>query len=168
MKARIFTLAAAVTIAATPLAAQSATANFNATATVVSALSVAQANDLAFGNVFPGVPATVVITDANAALIEFAGANNAEVTLQFGALPTNLSDGTNNLAISFVGNTAGVNTVNNPATATSFDPTVLQTVNLSGSGALFSWLGGTVSPIPAQVANNYTAALTLVATYTGN
>ena len=168
MKARVFTLAAVVSIAATPLAAQSATANFNATATVVAALSVQAQQNLAFGNVFPGLVDAVPYTNANAALIEFGGANGAEVTLQFGALPTDLNSGGNLLPIAFSATDAAHNTVNNRATATSFDPTVLQTVNLSGSGSLWAYLGGTVTPAAAQVAGVYSAALSLVATYTGN
>lgn len=169
MKARILSLAAAATVLAAPLAAQSATANFNATATVVAALSVQATQDLQFNSVFPGLAESVGPDNADGALIEFGGANNAEVTLDFGTLPTQMTSGGNNMPISFSATDGRYNTVNDRVTgATTFDPSVVQTTNLSGTGSLWVYLGGSVTPGAAQAPGAYTAAISLVATYTGN
>ena len=146
--------------------AQAQTANISATATVLTPLTLTGTAPLAFGNVYPGVAKVVAPADAGSGRFTFAGANNAQVSFTFPSNPTNLTSGGNNLPI---GTYTGLhNTTNTPA-GTSFTPGVTATLaNLSGSGALFLFIGATVSPTVTQAAGSYTGTITLNAVYTGS
>lgn len=143
-------------------AAQSNTGSITATAVVQQPISVTGAVNLSFGNVFPGVPATVLLTDAGAGRFDVAGQANAPVTLSFTALPANLGFGLNNLPVAF---TSGYNATNNAAGATSFTPASGATTSLSGTGVLFVFVGGTVTPAVNQAAGTYTGTITLQVAY---
>lgn len=153
----------ALVIGLAPLAsAQSNSGSITATAVVQQPISVTGAVNLSFGNVFPGVPATVALTDAGAGRYDVAGAASAPVTLSFTTLPGNLTFGANNLPVVF---TSGYNATNTAAGATSFAPAGGATTALSGTGALFVFLGGTVTPAVNQAAGTYTGTITLQVTY---
>lgn len=142
--------------------AQSNSGSITATAIVQQPISVTGAVNLSFGNVFPGVAATVALTDAGAGRFDVAGQANAPVTLAFTTLPGNLASGANNLPIVF---TSGYNPSNSAAGATSFAPGSGATTALSGTGTLFVFLGGTVTPAVNQAAGTYTGTITLQVTY---
>jgi hypothetical protein len=84
------------------------------------------------------------------------------VNLGFTTLPTNLTFSGNNLPVSF---TSGYNGSNSAAGATGFAPGSGAATSLSGTGTLFVFLGGTVTPAVNQVAGTYTGTVTLQVTY---
>ena len=142
-------------------AAQSA--NITATANVFSAITVTGAQNLAFGNVFPGVNKVVAATDAAAGRFDLTGQNSANVNLTF-TLPAQLTSGGNNLPI---GTWTGYrNTTNSQTGGTAFTPSAAATAAaFSGTGGLFVFVGATVSPAAAQAAGSYTGTVTLTAAY---
>jgi hypothetical protein len=155
-------LAAGLSVGAMKAEAQNS-ANINATATVLSALTVTGANDLQFGNVTPGVNKTVAITDAGAGRFNVVKAANQGVTLTF-TLPTNLSDGSNNLPIGSW--TGGWNASATPVGATAFTPSAAGTNTTATAGTtIFVYVGATVTPAAAQVAGSYTNTVTMSAVY---
>ena len=181
MKARILGTAAAlglsVALVAPNAEAQVASASITATASIQVQLSAVAGGNLDFASVFPGATKTVLTSDAAAGSFELTGADNAEITVSFPVLPTDLSDGAaipNLLPITF-GGTAGASnsSVNNRTAGTvSFDPSVGQTARLSTApapvvGKMWVYLGGSVTPA-LQPAGVYTATVTLNAAYTGN
>lgn len=154
-----------------PVAAQTASANVNATADVQVALSAAGNQDLAFGNVFQGTNPAVTPADANSGEFQISGALNAEINVTFPSLPANLLDqatSTVNLPISFGASDAAWNTTNNRGTASTFDPSVGTTQRLDAStGLMFVYVGGTLT-VTTQAAGIYDAQITVNAAYTGN
>ena len=155
-------LAAGLSLGAGALQAQTS-ANINATATVLAALTVAGANDLQFGNVTPGVNKTIAIADAGAGRFDVTKAANSGVALSF-TLPTNLTSSGNNLPIGSW--TGGWNTSATPAGATTFTPSATATNTTVTAGTTLSvYVGATVSPAAAQAAGSYTGVETLSAVY---
>ena len=163
---RILTKVSAVVVAFLSLNAAGASAqsaNINATATVFQAITVTGARDLAFGNVFPGVAKTVVVSDATSGRFDLTGQSSGNVNVSF-TLPTNLTSGANNLPIGTW--TGCTNATNTTTGCTSFTPSAGATASaFSGAGALFVWVGGTVSPAANQAAGAYTGVVTLTAAY---
>lgn len=145
------------------------TGDILATANVLQPLVVSNnLNDLDFGDVFPGVAKSIAYSDATAGQWSVNGYLGAEVQMSF-TLPANLVSGGNNLPISFAATDAGYNTANAVGGATTFDPAAGATTNLdAGSGDLFVWLGGTVTPAGAQPAGVYSNTVSLDVVYTGN
>jgi hypothetical protein len=144
-------------------AAQAQSANITATATVFQAMTVTGARTLDFGNVFPGVAKTIAVAAATSGRFDLTGQSSANVNVSF-TLPTNLTSGANNLPIgSWTGCTNATNTTTG---CTSFTPSASTTATaFSGAGALFVWVGGTVTPGGAQAAGTYTGTVTLTAAY---
>ncbi|HEY7637281.1 MAG TPA: hypothetical protein VH763_17140 [Gemmatimonadales bacterium] len=153
-------LAASLSFGAATVQAQSAT--IQATATVLSAITVTGTN-LAFGNVTPGVNKTVAITDAGAGEFTVTKAAATSVALTF-TLPTQLTSGGNTMPI---GTWTGGwnNTANNAAGATTFTPSAAATTVPSGGANLWVWVGGTVSPAAAQAAGPYTGNVSMQVVY---
>ena len=143
-------------------AAQSNSGSITATAQVQQPVNVVGAVNLTFGNVFPGVNKSVLLTDAGAGRFDVTGQASTPVNLAFTALPTNLANGGNNLPVSF---TSGYNTTNSAAGATSFAPGGGASTSLSGTGSLYVFLGGSVTPAVNQAAGTYTGTVTLQVTY---
>ena len=155
-------LAAAISLGAASAEAQTS-ANIQATATVLSAVTVTGASDLQFGNVTPGVNKTIAIADAGAGRFDLQKAATQGVTLSF-TLPTDLSDGTNNLPIGTW--TGGWNTSATPAGATTFTPSAGGTNTAVAAGTTLSvYVGATVSPAVGQVAGSYSGTVTMSAIY---
>ena len=154
-------LAAILSLAAS--AAQAQSANITATATVFQAMTVTGARTLDFGNVFPGVASTIAVAAATSGRFDLTGQASANVNVSF-TLPTDLNSGANLLPIgSYTGCTNATNTT---AGCTAFTPTAGTTATaFSGAGALFVWVGGTVTPGPAQAAGVYNGTVTLTAAY---
>lgn len=159
-----FTLLLAFTV--TQSFAQNVTVS--SSGTVLQPLSVT-GTDLSFGEeIFPGINEVVERTATGAAQLDISGEGSKEITATF-TLPTELSDGTNALPITFSGTDAGHATASaEQGTATGFDPSNALTTTLSESGELFIWLGGTVEPASNQTAGIYDADITLDTVYTGN
>jgi hypothetical protein len=154
----VFT-ALALGLGTASLHAQSGT--INATATVLSAITVNGAKDLDFGNVTPGVNKAVAITDAGAGRFDVTKAAATAVALTF-TLPANLTSGGNNLPIGSW--TGGYNTSNSPVGATGFTPSAAAT-NTGSVGNIWVFIGATVSPGAGQAAGAYTGAVTMQVAY---
>ena len=132
---------AAGLLALTATAGQAQSANINATATVLTAITVTGANPLAFGNVFPGVAKTVAITDAGAGRFDLTGQTSANVNIAF-TLPANLTSGGNNLPIGIVDRVSERNRhhhrwyrVHSRSPATRLQPSVARAHSSSSSAA---------------------------------
>jgi len=162
---RIATRVSAVVAALFSLAtaAQAQSANITALATVFQPISFASTRNLDFGNVFPGVAKTVGVAAATSGQFEMAGQASANVNLSF-ALPTNLTSAGNNLPIGTW--TGCTNATNTTTGCTSFTPSGSATPSaFSGTGALWVFVGATVTPAAGQAAGNYTGTVTLTAAY---
>lgn len=130
----------------------------SARATVVSALTVAGAADLAFGNVAQS--SSKVVPAKTGGRFTVNGAASQPVSVSF-ALPSNL--GHPAVAIGtwtgLWGTTPGV------GAASAFVPAgPPATFTLSSGGRLFFWIGATVTTTAAPV-GNYTSPLTLTVVY---
>ena len=162
---RTLTRVSAVVAALFSLAtvAQAQSANINATANVYAAMTVTGARDLDFGNVFPGVNKTVGVAAATSGRFDLTGQASSNVNLTF-TLPANLTSGANNLPIGTW--TGCTNATNTTTGCTAFTPSGSASPSaFSGAGALFVWVGGTVSPAANQAAGSYTGTVTLTAAY---
>src|SRR5215475_13627112 len=87
--ATLFSAVTAVTLSLGAASLQAQSATIQATATVLSAITVTGTN-LAFGNVTPGVNKTIAITDAGAGVFAVTKAAASSVALTF-TLPTVLN-----------------------------------------------------------------------------
>ncbi|MGH7704183.1 MAG: DUF4402 domain-containing protein [Gemmatimonadales bacterium] len=165
---RVFTTVSAGMVLALSLGASAAfgqtnSASITATALVQQPINVTGAVQLDFGRVFPGVNKSVVVTSASAGRFDVTGQASAPANLSF-VLPATLTSAGNNLPI---GSWAGHwNTTNNATTGTNFTPSAgLTPVTFSGTGGLFTFVGGTVTPAVSQAAGTYTGTVTLTVTY---
>src|SRR3989442_5740014 len=87
---------AALVLTSTALQAQTNNASITATANVQTPINVLGAQQLSFGNVFPGVNKTVAATDlTNAGRFDVTGQASSPVTISF-TLPATLSSGSGN------------------------------------------------------------------------
>lgn len=166
LRIRLSSLALAAALAAAaaaPAFAQSGTVN--ATANVVTPLTVTPLSALAFGNVYPGVSKTVAPADAGAGKLSVSGYAGAQVALSF-TVPSTLTSGTNSLPIA---SWTGVHNTANSSSGTAFTPSATATnANLNGSGDLWVFLGAQVTPTAGQAAGTYSSTVTMTVAYTGN
>jgi Domain of unknown function (DUF4402) len=162
---RIVTRVSAVVAAFFSLAtaAQAQSANIQALATVYQPISVSGNRDLDFGTVFPGVAKSIGVAAATSGQFQLGGQASGNVDLTF-TLPTNLVSGGNNLPIgTWTGCTSPTNTTTG---CTTFTPSGTATGSaFSGAGALWVFVGATVTPAAAQAAGNYSGTVTLTAAY---
>ena len=87
----------ALVIGASAVQAQTNNASITATASVQTPINVVGAQQLNFGNVFPGVNKTVAATDlTNAGRFDVTGQASTPVTLSF-TLPASLTSGANTM-----------------------------------------------------------------------
>jgi hypothetical protein len=148
--------------------AASAQAQNNASATVTAAvqqpITVTKNNDLAFGNVFPGVDKTIAVSNAGAAKFTVAGQAVTSVNLTF-SLPATITSGSNNLTIANW--TGHHNTVDLSSGGTTFTPSASPTTaTLSAVGGnLFVYVGATAQPTASQPAGNYSGSMTMTVVY---
>ena len=161
-KLSLAVLALAV-IGASAVQAQTNSASITATANVQTPINVVGANALAFGNVFPGVNKTVAATDlTNAGRFDVTGQNSTPVTLSF-TLPATLSSGANTMPIDTY---TGISALNSAQTGgVGFNPVTGASPTLSGTGALFVWIGARVTPATNQAQGVYTANVTMTVVY---
>ena len=162
-KAALATLVLAL-LAAGSVRAQGVNGSISATATVQSPITVTGAQNLAFGNVFPGVSKTIAYSDAtNGGHFSVTGQASTPVTYSF-TLPTNLTSAGNNLPI---GSWTGyVNTTNSTSGGAAITPSATPAGStLSAGGALFLFVGATVTPANNLPAGSYTGTVTLTVSY---
>jgi hypothetical protein len=153
----------AVTLSLGVASANAQSTNIQATATVLSAISVT-GTDLQFGNVTPGVNKTIAITAAGAGKYAVTKANSSPVSLAF-TLPANLN-GPSASTMPIGTWTGGYNnTADVPGSATAFTPSATPTVVPSGGASLWVYVGATVSPGAAQTAGAYTGTVTMSIAY---
>lgn len=165
---RILTVAIVVALLA-PSAAFAVTGTIQATANVLNALTVTDnLRTLDFGDVFPGAAKSIAFSDPTSGKWRVDGELGAEVQMNF-ILPANLTQGANNLPISFGATDAGYFATDAVFSAVQFDPNTGTTGVLdAGAGTGFVWLGGTVTPGAVQAPGVYTAVVSLDVVYTGN
>lgn len=154
---------------------------FNASANVLSSLSVTNTDDLEFRNVIQGAnksvgadvtSGVVTATYGDGQLADFAITGTA--SKEVGAYITNSNDlvdgASNSLTITnFVGYANATNSLSG-ATETT-DPTSWSNrinVTLDASGDGYMWIGATVQPAGSQAAGAYNGTQTLTFYYTGN
>jgi hypothetical protein len=159
--ATLFSAVTAVTLSLGAASLQAQSATIQATATVLSAITVTGTN-LAFGNVTPGVNKTIAITDAGAGVFAVTKAAASSVALTF-TLPTVLN-GPSASTMPIGTWTGGWNTSNSAAGATAFTPSATAT-NVGSTGNIWVFVGGTVSPAGAQTAGAYTANVSMQVAY---
>jgi hypothetical protein len=160
---RLSLAVAALILTRTVAQAQTNNASITATASVQTPINVVGAQQLAFGNVFPGVNKTVAATDlTNAGRFDVTGQASTPVTLSF-TLPATLSSGGNTMPIVSY---TGVHAQDNVQTAgTGFAPASGATPTLNASGQLWVWVGAQVQPATNQAAGVYTGSITMTVVY---
>ena len=164
MKTSIKSLLTAVLLllTGTALHAQdSGSADINASANVLDAISVNGVAPLTFGDVARNSISSIEASDTeNRGQFTISGSDRT-VLLTF-ALPENLTDGTNDLPISFSDTDA---IWNNGGPDTSFDPNEPNTEATIADGDVDVFIGGSVDVDENQAAGNYTGTITLTAEY---
>lgn len=155
--------ALALVLGAPALQAQTNSASITATATVQTPINVVGAQQLSFGNVFPGVNKAVAATDlANGGRFDVTGQASAPVTVSF-TLPATLASGANTLPIDTY---TGVHADNAAQTGgVAFNPVTGASPTLSATGGLFVWVGARVVPATNQAQGVYTANITMTVVY---
>jgi hypothetical protein len=149
-----------------------------ATATVLTALTVTAPQDLQFGDVLQGVPNSVdkgtdLAGGIGAGIFRISGSAANEVTAYM-QLPDyiSLADGSDRMVISFASDDANYNATAaaTPSTAgaTSCDPHSIPNLTLSAAGDMALFLGGTVFPTVDQTAGAYSGDIVLTVAYNGN
>jgi spore coat protein U-like protein len=160
---RLTLVVAALVLTSTAAQAQTNNASITATASVQTPINVAGVQQLDFGNVFPGVNKPVAATDlANAGRFDVTGQASTPVTLSF-TLPATLSSAGNTMPIVSY---TGVHALNAAQTGgVGFAPASGASPTLSGTGALFVWVGAQVQPATNQAAGVYTGSITMTVVY---
>jgi len=133
------------------------------------ALTVTGEQDLQFGSVLPGLPTPVSPADGTSAgQFQIRGERDAEVVVQL-TLPTALvAQGGVELPLAFGFADGRWGTRPSIGQSQGFDPNVPLVAQLSRSGRLYIWLGGTAEPLPSQAPGIYSAAINITVAYTGN
>ncbi|MCP4582474.1 MAG: DUF4402 domain-containing protein [candidate division Zixibacteria bacterium] len=136
------------------------------------AQTVTATNDLLFGDIFAGVPKTILKTSAaSAAEFTVTGTSGDELTLTFD-LPTYLSTTGANMQVFFGNIDCAIDSTNPPdqsdPSADDLNPHEVQTYRFGSSGQLNVWLGGKLVPGLVQKAGNYVATIRLTAVLTGD
>ncbi len=156
-------MALGLSLGASTASAQTNTANITARAVVQAPINVTANQNLDFGNVFPGVNATIAATAAAAGSFSITGQASAPAKMTF-TLPPTLASGVNTLTI---GTWTGYwNTINSQVGGTAFIPSAAVTPGtFSATGNMFTFVGATVTPPSNQPAGTYTGSVTLTVTY---
>jgi len=154
---------AALVLTGTALQAQTNNASITATATVQTPINVLGAQQLSFGNAFPGVNKVVAATDlTTAGRFDVTGQASTPVTLSF-TLPATLGSGANTMPIV---NYSGMHALlATQVGGVAFTPSAGANPTLSGLGALFVWIGAQVQPATNQAAGVYTGSISMTVVY---
>lgn len=158
----------------------------NATAIVLTNLAFDNAagkkQDLHFGHVYQNwnktlsttgtaTPYTGDVSLLSVGKVSVTGASNRGVNYSL-TLPANLSDGTNNLPVSFTGSnyayySGSLDAANSGANAPDIATSTFEKF-LSATGNGYLYIGGTAQPGAAQAASTYTSTITIAIQYSGN
>jgi len=164
----------AIIIAAAPAAVSAQEVGIiQATATVVSGLTVIPSHNLEFGIVTPGVNRSIDKTQ-----VGFAGewtingqssaAGNVKVNvtsaLDHASTAAVMPVLFNSTDASYDDETGGGQT--SPTAA--INPALISTVNLGAGGSLMVWIGGQANPTVSQSGGSYSGDIELTVTLTGN
>jgi uncharacterized protein DUF4402 len=138
-------------------------ASATVTATVQQPITVTKNNDLSFGSVLPGIDKSIAVTAGGAAKFTVAGQASTPVNLTF-TIPATITSSGNNLALAnWTGHYA---TTDVTSGGTTFTPSASATsATLSGSGALYVYVGATAQPTSSQPAGSYTGSMTMTVVY---
>jgi hypothetical protein len=143
------------------------TSSITAKGTVLAPISVVSKNDLNFGtSILPGIPVSVDKSDYyNAGKFSLAGVSFKQISISLD-LPTDLSNGSSNMPITFGTSDAG--TRMSYYYIIAFNPNASTTAYFGFDGKLDVLLGGKVSPSHTQEAGNYQATVQISLAYTGS
>ena len=153
----------------TPVAAQAtATANINATATVVglTPLAATGVNDLDFGAVVAGFPASPDVANlaSQAGRFDVTGEPAAPVSVDF-TLPVELTGiGAAVIPISFAA-TDGLEWTTFPTAYSTFDPNFPHFTAIDAAGNLTIGITGTINPAAAVISGAYSGTVVLTVAY---
>ena len=148
-----------------------------ASGTVLTIIAASATQDLAFGNIFQGVPKSIGYNnDASSAIFTVTGEASAGINLQL-ILPeyVSLSDGSDRMTIIFSSTAAAVDTTTvTPSTVSASDGWINQNpYNLPAAAVIGSagttkiYLGGKIVPSTDQIPGAYSGDLVLSVTYNG-
>lgn len=133
--------------------------------------TVAGVQDLAFNNIFPGVPKTVSKKSSDAMEFTVTGTVNAEVSLIL-TLPDYMSTTGANMSLFFFNTDCQIDStaIGDQASPTydNLNPHLTLTYSLGPNGKLTVWLGAQVVPRLVQKSGSYSSTIRLTAVYTGN
>ena len=130
------------------------------TPTAVRAQSVVGIQGLSFGTVIPGVPTTVLQTDAvRAGQFRVSGVlvRNVTITFTLPTVMTRIGAPAATMPLTFLNNSAGFTTVFQGNTP--FNPNAPYNETIWFNATIT--LGGRVSPSPTQLGGNYTANIVM-------
>lgn len=132
----------------------------------VRPLTASSRQDLTFGTIIAGIPATVLRTDAlNAGQVELRGQRNTQVRVDI-TLPAAMARvGGGSVPLVFGAADGGYSTSGTIATATAFDPRAPLIATLSAAGRLYVYLGGQAQPATQQTPGAYSATITVTVAY---
>ena len=147
-------------------------ATIQATATVVSSLTVIGTNNLQFGTVTPGTNKSVdKSTVGFAGEWSITGTSSAELDIQW-VLPDSLktADSLSAMRINFNSTDASYSTGAGTQSSPNgiFNPNGPVVQRLGAGGAMTIWIGGTVFPRISQTGGDYAADVMLIVAYTGS
>ncbi len=148
-----------------------------ASGTVLTIIAASATQDLAFGNIFQGVPISIGYNnDASSAIFTITGEASAGINLQL-ILPeyVSLSGGSDRMTIIFLSTDAAVDTTTaTPSTVTGSDgwinqnPYFLPAAAVIGSaGTTKIYLGGKIVPSTDQAPGAYSGDIVLSVSYNG-
>ncbi|HET7565195.1 MAG TPA: hypothetical protein VFJ96_09395 [Gemmatimonadaceae bacterium] len=128
-------------------------------------VQVARVQDLTFGNVFPGVPITVPLTDSRAGQYTLVNGTGRALTVQLVfVLPSTLATGGGALMpVQFGPASAGFSATGSLGSMVPFDPSIPFTATIAAKTTARVFLGGTLQPTGGQAFGSYTATITLTA-----
>lgn len=154
------------------MAAAQGTASIQAVANVSTiALSAGFVQELDFGVVVAGAPTTIDPRSGLAGAFVIHGTRNAEIQVTI-TLPAALTLGGSSMPIAFGPNAGCHRNRNQLNNCTYFDPAAPLIVRIRNQNPpdnhYWVWIGGTVTPAPAQPGGTYAGNITLTAAYTGN
>jgi hypothetical protein len=118
--------------------------------------------DLTFGEVFPGIPASVRSDDPRqSGLFEVQGAPDGEVRIEFLLPPALVSPGAALLPLAFGPTDGQADFSRGRFRGVRFDPRAPLIASLGPNGKLYVKLGGTVEPSQTQPGGVYTATISI-------
>jgi hypothetical protein len=141
------------------------TGNINATAMVLTRISVTNKRDLDFGaNIVPGIQQTVDKTAASSGKFSVSGQPSKQISILL-TLPAQLLNGSNSMPITFTSTDAGYQLPGGSIVA--FNPAATATIAFGADGTMDIFLGGKVTPSTNQVSGVYMGLVTVNLQYSG-